>query len=300
MDSENDTTVEDTPDTNDVHVSAGERLRLSREAKGLSLDNVAAETRIPVRHLETIESGHYEELPARTYAIGFSRSYARAVGLDERVIADQVRDEMGVRGTRYSAVGQGMEPGDPAKLPSSGLAWFGGFAALVLIIGIIVFAATYFGAGEGPQSLLAQEEAANRAAGADPQPAATPAPAPATALVDGQVILTAREDVWLRIYEKDGDRLFQGTLTSGETYEVPKIATAPLINTGRPDALDITIDGRGVPKLAEEPVALGDTPISAAALLARGNTAAQPSTQPATQGITQPAPQAQVSTQPAT
>ncbi len=290
MDSEDDTNVDDTPDTADMHVSAGERLRLAREQKLLTLEHVAAETRIPLRHLETIESGHYEELPARTYAIGFSRSYARAVGLDERMIADQVRDEIGARGPRYSAVGQGMEPGDPAKLPSAGLAWFGGFAALLLIIGIIAFASAYFGAGDGPQSLLSQQTAEKEATAAQaqarPQSAATASDLATTAPADGQVILTAREDVWIRVYERGGDNLFQGTLASGDTYKVPKIAPDPLINTGRPDMLAITIDGREVPMLADKPISLGDAPISAAALLER--TPTQPAGQPGGQPDGQP------------
>ena len=40
--------------------TAGEALRAAREAKGLSLEHVSAETRIPIRHLETIEGDHYE------------------------------------------------------------------------------------------------------------------------------------------------------------------------------------------------------------------------------------------------
>ncbi|HMC91010.1 MAG TPA: helix-turn-helix domain-containing protein, partial [Allosphingosinicella sp.] len=35
----------------------GERLRVAREEKGLSLDDVARQTRIPIRHLEHIERG---------------------------------------------------------------------------------------------------------------------------------------------------------------------------------------------------------------------------------------------------
>ena len=35
----------------------GEQLRVAREAKGLSLEDVAAQTRIPQRHLASIETG---------------------------------------------------------------------------------------------------------------------------------------------------------------------------------------------------------------------------------------------------
>ena len=65
----------------------GEQLRAAREARGLTLEQLAAETRIPQRHLQTIEAGEFSALPARTYAIGFSRTYAKAVGLDDRDVA---------------------------------------------------------------------------------------------------------------------------------------------------------------------------------------------------------------------
>lgn len=89
------------------------------------------------------------------------------------------------------------------------------------------------------------------------------------------MVFTALEDgVWVRFYEEDGERLFEAQMASGDTFELPANASAPRINTGRPDAFAITIDGREVPKLAEEPVTLGDTPISAAVLLARGESEA--------------------------
>ena len=72
---------------------AGDRLRSAREARRMELSHVAAETRIPIRHLESIEASAFDALPSRTYAIGFARTYARIVGLDEKSIADAVREE---------------------------------------------------------------------------------------------------------------------------------------------------------------------------------------------------------------
>jgi transcriptional regulator with XRE-family HTH domain len=268
FDSEGEVYAGDDDQDDGAHASPGELLRRARERKRLTLAHVAAETRIPVRHLETIEAGDFAALPSRTYAIGFARTYARAVGLNETTIADLIREDIGQRGPRYSSIGQGMEPGDPAKLPSAALAWFGGLAALVLVIGVIAFASTYYGEGAGPESLLASAESQQEAA---PDPSGDARlEQPAAPAADGQVVFTALEDgVWVRFYEADGERLFEDTMQRGDTFEIPGEATAPLINTGRPDALAITIDGREVPKLAEEPVTMGDTPISAQALLAR-------------------------------
>ncbi len=75
--------------------TVGERLRAAREEKGLSLEDVAAQTRIPRRHLESLEKADWEKLPAPTYTTGFAKSYASAVGLDRTEIGEQLRTEMG-------------------------------------------------------------------------------------------------------------------------------------------------------------------------------------------------------------
>ena len=93
--------------------TVGERLRAAREEKGLSLDDIAAPTRIPRRHLESIETAEWDALPAPTYTTGFAKSYASAVGLDRTEIGEQLRAEMG--GQRFTAnTMETFEPADPA------------------------------------------------------------------------------------------------------------------------------------------------------------------------------------------
>ncbi|EAQ29120.1 hypothetical protein NAP1_00070 [Erythrobacter sp. NAP1] len=285
MDNEQDSSLEDDGVAEDITSdTAGGRLREAREAKRLDLAHVAAETRIPLRHLEAIESGDYASLPSRTYAIGFTRNYARVVELDPEQIVGMVREELADGQARQSAMQGGMEPGDPAKLPSSGLAWFGGIAALIFAIGAFAFASTYFGAGADLPSLIAQDEtaadtadaagetelAANDEGAADATGATAPLP-------DGQVVFTATgEGAWVRFYEEGGERLYEGVMEEGDTYEVPLDADDPRLNTGRPNVFEITINGQTVPPLAEEMVPVGNAPVSAAALLARADTPDEP------------------------
>lgn len=276
MDSEQNSSGEEPTATPELALlGAGDRLRMAREERELELSHVAAETRIPQRHLDTIEAGAFDDLPSRTYAIGFARTYARVVGLDEKEIADAVREELAEGGGRQSALAGGMEPGDPAKLPSAGLAWFGALAALILAVGAYAFFSTYFGAGDSLESLIAdsageEDQGSELASGED---GASNASAGVAADPSGRVIFTALEDGnWVRFYVEGEEPLFEGIMASGDTFEVPAEATAPLINTGRPDAFAITIGGQSVPKLAEEPITMGDTAISASALLARADT----------------------------
>jgi cytoskeletal protein RodZ len=53
-----------------------------REEKGISLQDIAASSKIGVRYLEYIESDRHSHLPARVYLRGFLMEYARALGLD--------------------------------------------------------------------------------------------------------------------------------------------------------------------------------------------------------------------------
>src|SRR5689334_14280410 len=94
--------------------TVGERLRAAREEKGLSLEDVAAQTRIPQRHLEAIETAEWERLPAPTYTVGFAKSYASAVGLDRSQVGEQLREEMG--GQRFASTSpEVFEAADPAR-----------------------------------------------------------------------------------------------------------------------------------------------------------------------------------------
>lgn len=243
---------------------AGDRLREAREAKGLEIDQVAAETRIPKRHLESIEAGDFAALPSRTYAIGFTRTYARTLDLDEKNLLDQVRAELAEGRPQVSERPAKFEPGDPARVPGRGLVWFAILAAVLLLGGIYAFYSSYFTPGLGPAPLQNPEEqvVANDA----PQQVAAPEPQPE----EGPVVFTSEMDgTWVKFYDATGTRLYEAQMDEGDSFTVPDDANEPQVWTGRPYALAITINGREVPKLTEEDTVVRDVPVSAEALLSR-------------------------------
>lgn len=65
--------------------SLSEKLRTARESRGLSLDDIAAATRIQLYILKAIEEGNFSLLP-QPYTRAFIRSYAKEVGLNEAEI----------------------------------------------------------------------------------------------------------------------------------------------------------------------------------------------------------------------
>src|SRR6476619_7218880 len=60
----------------------GELLRRAREGRGLTLEQISQETKIPRRHLEEIEHDNLTVVPGGFYRRNEVRVYARAVNLD--------------------------------------------------------------------------------------------------------------------------------------------------------------------------------------------------------------------------
>jgi cytoskeletal protein RodZ len=67
----------------------GDRLRREREMRGITLDEITESTKISRRHLEALETEHFNQLPGGVFNKGFVRAYARFLGLDEdQAVAD--------------------------------------------------------------------------------------------------------------------------------------------------------------------------------------------------------------------
>lgn len=146
----------------------GTRLKQAREAAGLGLAQLSAATKIPTRMLVLIENGDFAALPARTYATGFTRTYARALGLDEVEYVDAVRTEMGMAGRVDPQPAATFEPGDPARVPTARLAWLAALGAVaVVIVGGVFLWSTYYAPAVTLPSLLPDETVT-----AEAQPAA--------------------------------------------------------------------------------------------------------------------------------
>jgi len=257
--------------------SVGEQLKAAREEIGLELSDIAAKTRVPLRHLESIETSNYDELPSPTYAIGFAKSFARTVSLSEVKIGQDLREEMSSSGSIAAAVEYNdYEPSDPARLPSMKLALIGLFLAIVVIAGVRFF---YYGDGADilnsdkevmtAEAEKTDEEAVASVSVAAPITAATTTAQTPPPPAGGKVVLTATDSVWLKIYDADNKRLFENLMSAGETFEVPADANKPQILTGRPQALKITIGGQEVAPLGVADITIKDVEISAAALIAR-------------------------------
>lgn len=261
----------------DTVQSVGERLRAAREAQGLTLEEIAASTRIPRRHLQTIEEGRYDGLPAPTYSAGFIKSWARRLGLNGQVLADEFRAEMGgIAVERTQSLP--YEPADPRRTPPVGLAMLALLVGVVLLLGYLYWRGTT----EQPSRIAATatDQAAPKPVAAAAAVPAAPVAAPAVTAPqpNGPVVIGASQDVWIKVSDQ-GKTLFMNVMHPGDHFQLPADAVAPLMTTGRPGNTTIMVGQTPIPPVGDPDHIAKDVSLKPADLLARVS-APPPAAQP--------------------
>ena len=112
--------------------SVGKILRKTREERGEDLRYVAQILRIRYPYLKAIEDGHPDELPGPTYAVGFVRTYADHLGLDNEKLVQQFKEEAADLQSR-------ADLHFPAPLPE------GKIPSGVVLVSAVVLAAVVYG-----------------------------------------------------------------------------------------------------------------------------------------------------------
>ncbi|MDQ3075277.1 MAG: helix-turn-helix domain-containing protein [Pseudomonadota bacterium] len=242
--------------------TVGQRLRAAREAKGLSIEDVASSTRIPTRHLQSLEDSEWNKLPAATYSVGFAKNYAAAVGLDRTEIADQLRTEMGSElPAHYTTVtNDSFEPVDGNRSMPKGIV----IGALVALVAVALLL-TWLGRRElRGNDTVAEAPLDSAVLMTTPEPAA-----------QGPVVITANEPVWIEV--RDGATILkQGELAAGQSFEVPATAAAPVLTTAKPEALRISVGTGDAPAVGPAGTRVANVSLLGPALLRGPNAAAAP------------------------
>jgi len=78
---------------NDSSFAVDNRLNLPalREKKGISLRQIADNTKISMLFLQAIEAGDFKQLPGGIYNTSYIRQYAREIGFEEARLLDYYR-----------------------------------------------------------------------------------------------------------------------------------------------------------------------------------------------------------------
>jgi cytoskeleton protein RodZ len=93
----------------------GVEMRAARIRTEAELPDIAQKLRISQAYLQAIEEGHFDRLPGHVYVLGFLKTYARFLELDEDIVVDRFKTETtgrqhGVRLEFPSAMDRGRLP----------------------------------------------------------------------------------------------------------------------------------------------------------------------------------------------
>jgi cytoskeletal protein RodZ len=225
------------PDRIDV-TTFGEFLRDARERRGLTIQQIARETRIPWRHLDALEHGNLDAVPGGVYRRAEIRAYADAVGLDRTLALTQFEQALESANSKPQTTVEAAPSSDRMRISWTALGAIGVVAAATM------FAVSLRG-GDRPETAATPPSVTP----AQTTPAVTPAvsanPAASAALAKSAAVPTAT----------DAPRRVAST-------NVP-VAAAALTITSDPPGARVMVDGigRGATPITLDNLATGATRI---------------------------------------
>jgi len=185
-----------------MSLTLGEKLRQAREERGISISEVAEQTRISPLYIESIENDNYKPLPGGIFNKGFVKSYAKYVGVDEN---EALQDY-----SKLIAVAEPEQPEQPrsyrpevltddrpgvSKLPTI---VFAGVILALMTAGVL-FLVSYFQSPETPQTAANTAPAGNANSTAVNAETATPAATSAPSLDASKIEFRAEsQPIWVR------------------------------------------------------------------------------------------------------
>lgn len=261
----------------------GSVVAAAREARGMSVEDVAAATRIRVALIRGIERDDFSGCGGTFYARGHLRTIARIVGADEQALlaAFDERSDEKPDAAAVAIDASGVSPEPPAAPPRrftpglfrsglfrSGLFTAGRFtprwaaaAAGVVVVLVAVVVGGWLMTRSGSDS--ASQGAAGGTASHTPthhpsqhptaRPTHTkPAPPPPPSGVALKVQITGDRS-WLQVTSSAGTSVYEGVMDSGTQmkFSDPNKLT---VRFGNPPAVNVTVNGKQVGRPCQESV----------------------------------------------
>jgi len=233
--------------------SLGIRLRELREAKGVSLDDIARSTRVGRGHLEALESDSWGDLPSPVFVKGFIRAYCEfleaspdeALGLYREATGETVRPDR-VQSAVHTPPTRRIGP------------------LMVSLVLFIAFGASLFALRIGlkssphpaPTVLGAARGNAESVPSSTPSPVTVapvvpvqPSPVPAGELRPSaqRLLIRAVEATWIRVQVDEGQEA-EELLQAGAVREWTA-ARRFVLTVGNAGALEVDLNGRRLPAL---------------------------------------------------
>lgn len=265
-----------------IEFGVGKELRAARLKAELKITDVADELNLTVEHITAIEKDNYQALPGNTYVVGFVRSYARFLGLNDVHMVDRLMQ---------SGLIPSLQPTEPAVESEEKIATpadkkvivrlLAGSAAVIALIllffivknlpdesenvsvieeNVVVPEEEEMARGDEVQMEMTSDDEIVKTKGLTSDEVAAmleqKVEQPVAKKVEkdiklvgtkpygARVLLTAKEDAWYQVYNPKTGRVFQNAvLKKGHSVWVHP-EEGVLMDLGRPHMMEITIDGQ--------------------------------------------------------
>jgi cytoskeletal protein RodZ len=111
----------------------GEKLRRAREERGITISEVAEQTRITAGYIESIERDDYRTLPGGIFNKGFVKTFAKYVGVDEHEALQDYGRLVANQDTQAAGEPKTYRPEVLTNAPASSARW-----TTVILAGVIL------------------------------------------------------------------------------------------------------------------------------------------------------------------
>ena len=228
-----------------MSLSLGEKLRQAREERGISVSEVAEQTRISPLYIKAIENDDYKPLPGGIFNKGFVRSYARYIGFDEQeALQDyaEIINTSGIEAVSDQSVHRSEVWTDDTSPRSMAPTLIFAAVILVLLVGGLVLLVRYVFQSSSEPNVANANLTTSPAANNPPANSTLPATVPAVNELSIE-LKALGEPVWVA-YTVDGART-EKTLDAGESIRLDAKDNVRL-NYAKVKAasLEVSINGR--------------------------------------------------------
>jgi len=229
--------------------SGGEMLRTARQARELTIDQVASALRLPPRQIKALEEEDFNVLPEPTYVCGYIRAYAKFLQLASNDVVDAYPNLETLRADRVPVVESRITSADlPSGRPDVPV-------SLVVLLVMLVAVSTWYFSGNTDQLVVAVSPESP----AEPEPVSV---TPTAALETPQVITRLPETAPPLEVIPQAEQALDTASLAEPTDEVIEIVESPIPNDaviGISEAAVITADSattedKPVSKLPADPV----------------------------------------------
>ena len=232
-------------------MSVGETLIRAREARGLTVEDVSAQTRIRGGLIRQIEADDFNGCGGAVYARGHLRSLAKAIGIDgDELVADFDRSHADEPAPALVPV-PAVDPHEAARADHKAPNWTAAMAVALVVICVLAGVSllgnrhshSHNTAGKINPTVTTAPSSAPPSS-----PPASPPPGSVARVRTDQAIALIRvttDRTWMSVSTLSGRLLFQGLLAAGQ-QRIFKDARGLRLTIGNAPAVDLVANGRDV------------------------------------------------------